>query len=89
MFCANFVMLVLQNMKVLKKFGAWEKKQMKNPETVLAVWVALGIIIGIGMDNIGVGIAIGLSIGAAMSVSQKKKNQRENDDNSKEVEDII
>jgi len=64
-------------MEFLKKFGVWEKKQMKNPETVLAVWVAIGLIIGVGMDNIGVGIAVGLPIGVAMSAAQRKKNQKE------------
>lgn len=45
---------------------------MQNPETVLAVWVAFGVILGIGMDNIGAGIAIGVAIGVAMYTTKKK-----------------
>lgn len=66
-------------MKILKKFCAWEKKQMNNPETVLAVWIAFGLLIGVGMDNIGVGIALGLSIGVAMSAAQRNKNKKEDE----------
>jgi F0F1-type ATP synthase membrane subunit c/vacuolar-type H+-ATPase subunit K len=67
-------------MKIFKKFIAWEKKQMNNPETVLAVWIAVGLIVGVGMDNIGVGIAIGLSIGVAMSAAQRNKNKKKEDE---------
>jgi len=59
-------------MKFLKKFYAWEKKQMKNPETVLSVWIAFGVLLGIGIDNVGAGIAIGVAIGIAMYTKAKK-----------------
>lgn len=59
-------------MKLLKKFLEWEKKQMKNPGTVLAVWVAFGVVLGIGMNNIGAGVAIGVAIGVAMYTTKKK-----------------
>lgn len=59
-------------MNVLKKFYTREKKQMKHPETALAVWIAVGFIIGVGMDNIGAGVAIGVAIGAAMYATKKK-----------------
>jgi uncharacterized membrane protein YraQ (UPF0718 family) len=59
-------------MKFLKRFYKWEKKQMKNPETVLAVWVAFGVVLGIGMDNIGAGVAIGVAIGVAMYTTKKR-----------------
>lgn len=72
-------------MKYLKKFYAWEKKQMKNSETVLAVWVAFGVILGIGMDNIGAGVAIGVAIGIAMYTT-KKKAEKESLHNEKAVQ---
>lgn len=71
-------------MKYLKRFCEWEKKQMKNPETVLAVWVALGVVLGIGMDNIGAGIAIGVAIGVAMYAT-KKKTEKESAVDESEV----
>lgn len=49
---------------------------MKNPETVLAVWIAFGVIFGIGIDNVGAGIAIGVAIGVAMYINVKKKNKK-------------
>lgn len=74
-------------MRLLKKFLAWEKKQMKNPETVLAVWVAFGVVLGIGMDNIGAGVAIGVAIGVAMYTTKRKTKgnkspEEQNDQNS-------
>lgn len=56
---------------------------MKNPETILAVWIAFGVILGIGMDNIGAGIAIGVAIGVAMYTTKRKskKNSRDEQDN--------
>ena len=74
-------------MKIFKKFYTWEKKQMKNPETVLAVWVAFGVLFGVGIENVGAGVAVGVAIGVAMSVSQRKKNQEDIDGDSKDVED--
>jgi len=82
MFRGSFAILVLLNMKILKKFCAWEKRQMKNPETILAVWLGFGVLFGVGIDNVGAGIAIGVAIGVAMSMSQRKKNK----DNQKEEE---
>lgn len=49
---------------------------MKNPETVLGVWVAFGVVLGIGIDNVGAGIAIGVAIGVAMYTSLKNKNKK-------------
>ncbi len=46
---------------------------MENPKTVLSVWVAFGVLFGIGIDNIGVGIAIGIAIGTALYTNKKKK----------------
>jgi hypothetical protein len=63
-------------MKFLQRFYAWEKKQMKNPETVLAVWIAFGVIFGIGIENVGAGIAIGVAIGVAMYTNVKKNNKK-------------
>lgn len=63
----------MKQKKFLKKFLVWEKRQMKNPGTVLAVWIAFGVVFGIGIDNVGAGIAIGLAIGVAMYSKVKKK----------------
>lgn len=60
-------------MKFLKKIIACEKAQLKNPETQLVIGMVLGLLIGIGMDNIGVGIALGVALGAPGYVSCKKK----------------
>lgn len=71
-------------MNRLKKIYNWEKKQLKNPETVLGVWMALGVVFGAGIDNMGAGIAIGVAIGVAMSSRakkslEKKHNEQENE----------
>lgn len=71
-------------MSVLKKLYLKEKKHMKDPGTVLAVWMAVGVVIGIGMDNIGAGIAVGVAIGAAMA-SSVKKNKKEETVSSEDV----
>jgi F0F1-type ATP synthase membrane subunit c/vacuolar-type H+-ATPase subunit K len=66
-------------MKLLKKFYAWEMRQAKKPEVMLAAGIAIGVAIGIGMDNIGAGIAIGVAIGIGMQASAKKALKKEND----------
>lgn len=49
---------------------------MKNPETLLAVWIAIGVLFGIGIDNMGAGIAVGIAIGVAMYTNAKKNNKK-------------
>ena len=49
---------------------------MKNPETASAVWVAIGVLLGIGMDNVGAGIAIGVAIGVAMYTTGRKSEKK-------------
>lgn len=60
-------------MNFLKKVWAWEKRQMHKPETRLAIGIAAGMLIGIGMDNIGLGIALGVALGVPGYASCKKK----------------
>ncbi|MEZ4195646.1 MAG: hypothetical protein R3B53_04655 [Candidatus Paceibacterota bacterium] len=62
-------------MNFLKRFYTWEKKQMKNPETVLSVWITFGVLLGIGIDNVGAGIAIGVAIGIALYTNVKNNNK--------------
>lgn len=50
---------------------------MQKPESLLGVWIAIGVLLGVGMDNVGVGIAIGVAIGVAMYTSAKKKKDKE------------
>ncbi len=64
-------------MKFLKKFYSWEKEQTKKPETMLAVGISVGVVLGIGMDNIGAGIAIGVAIGVGMYTTSKKAADKE------------
>ncbi len=59
-------------MKFLKKVWAWEKAQMQKPEVTLSVWIAFGVLFGIGIDNVGAGIAVGVAIGVALYSKQKK-----------------
>lgn len=49
---------------------------MENPNTVPSVWIAFGVLFGIGIDNVGAGIAIGVAIGIAMYTKVKKNNEK-------------
>lgn len=53
---------------------------MKKPDVVLPVWIAVGFIIGIGMDNIGAGVAIGVVIGVAMYIARRKPEKKSHDE---------
>jgi len=48
---------------------------MKKPTNLLGACIAIGVVFGVAIDNIGLGIALGLTIGASMSYSQTKKNK--------------
>lgn len=45
----------------------------------LGFGVAIGVGIGVALDNVGLGIAIGLSIGAAMTVTGGLKKKPKSD----------
>jgi hypothetical protein len=64
-------------MKFLKKLYAWDKKQLKNPETLLGVSIALGVVFGYGAGNVGVGIALGVAIGAGLATNRKQAIKKE------------
>lgn len=49
---------------------------MENPNIVLSVWISLGVLFGIGIDNIGAGIAIGVAIGTAMYTNVEKMRNK-------------
>ena len=48
---------------------------MKKPTNLLGAGIAIGVVFGVAISNIGLGIALGLTIGASMSYSQTKKNK--------------
>ena len=48
---------------------------MRKPTNLLGAGVAIGIVFGMAISNIGLGIALGLAMGASMSYSQTKKNK--------------
>lgn len=66
-------------MELLKKIYAWEMKQARKPETLMAAGIAIGLVLGIGMDNIAVGIALGVAIGAGMQVQSKKALEKKSE----------
>lgn len=60
-------------MEFLKKMWSWEKTQWQKPETRLALGVALGLLIGVGVENAGLGLVLGVALGVASYVTQKNK----------------
>lgn len=63
-------------MEIFKKCIKWKKAQAQKPKTILSIWIAFGVIFGIGIDNIGVGIAIGVALGVALSKKKKITKKR-------------
>lgn len=49
---------------------------MEKPGVILPVWIAVGFVLGIGMDNVGAGVAIGVAIGVAMYTAKKGSKQK-------------
>ncbi len=60
-------------MKFLKKFCDWEKAQIKKPETLAAVGMAGGALIGFSQDNAGLGTALAIALGAGAYFAVKNK----------------
>ena len=54
----------------------------KKQVNMVGAGIAIGVAVGVAMDNVGLGIALGLAIGAGMASIQKKKNKT--DDSSSE-----
>ena len=48
---------------------------MKKPTNLLGAGIAIGVVFGVAISNIGLGITLGLAIGASMSYSQTKENK--------------
>ena len=71
-------------MKLLKKIWALGKAQMKKPETHSALGMVGGILIGVGMDNVGVGVALGVALGVPVYVTGKKKEKDDSSTNTDE-----
>ncbi len=74
-------------MNFLKKIWAWEKAMMKKPETHSAIGMIGGLLIGVGMDNIGVGVALGIALGVPVYVTGKKKKEKEEEESTEEKEE--
>lgn len=60
---------------------------MEKSSVILPVWIAVGFVLGIGMDNIGAGVAIGVALGVAMYTTKRKTKENkspgeQNDQNS-------
>ena len=55
---------------------------MTKPANMIGTGIAIGVAVGVAMDNVGLGIALGLAIGPGMVSIQKKKNKP--DDSSSE-----
>ena len=47
---------------------------MTKPANMIGAGIAIGVTVGVAMDDVGLGIALGLAIGAGMASKQKKKN---------------
>lgn len=62
-------------MKCFKKICAWEKEQMQKSETRLAIGLVGGMLIGVGMGNVGAGIALGVALGVPAYAADKKKKK--------------
>lgn len=61
-------------MKLLKKICTWEKAQMKKPETLAAIGMAGGALIGFSQDNYALAIALAIALGAGAYAVGKKKD---------------
>ena len=48
---------------------------MKKPTNLLGTGIAIGVVFGVAISNIGLGITLGLAIGASMSYLQTKENK--------------
>ncbi|MBT3228368.1 MAG: hypothetical protein HOD43_12295 [Candidatus Marinimicrobia bacterium] len=59
--------------------GPLKKYRHKRPASYLGAGIAIGVAIGVAMDNIGAGIAIGIAIGVALSRKPGRKNPHKED----------
>lgn len=62
-----------KTMNFFKKLWVWDKMQWQKPETRLAVGMAVGVLIGVGADNVGLGFALGITLGVAGYTTYKNK----------------
>ena len=59
---------------------AKEKKPL-HPGQSLAIGIAIGMLIGVAMDNIPIGICIGAALGTAYSANaRKEENKKDKED---------
>ncbi|PCH92152.1 hypothetical protein COB80_00360 [Candidatus Kaiserbacteria bacterium] len=63
-------------MEIFKKMTAWEKTHLKSPKTRLGLFVAVGMFIGVIIDNIALGFFVGIILGSInYAVFTKKKGK--------------
>ena len=48
-----------------------------NPDSFIALGVAVGAVLGVLLDNIGLWLALGVAIGAGLAQKEKAKNKDE------------
>lgn len=57
-----------------------DDKKPKRPARMIGAGLAIGVGVGVALDNIAVGIAIGLAIGVALDSYRKEKNHNDEDE---------
>ena len=55
------------------------KAEGNRPSKLIGLGIAIGVPIGLAMDNIGAGIAVGIAIGAACAAKSAKAGKAKND----------
>jgi len=60
------------------------EKKRTRPVQYLGAGIAIGVAIGVAVDNIGAGIAVGIAMGVAMDSYRKKKAGNGTDGDSME-----
>lgn len=66
--------LIIRGFSIARESMGDEEKQLQNGQ-YLSIGIALGVIIGVVMDNIPMGLCIGVGIGGAVTLSKQKKNK--------------
>ena len=46
------------------------------PENLMGISIAVGVVFGVGIDNVGLGICLGVAIGAGMVEIQEKRKEK-------------
>jgi hypothetical protein len=52
------------------------KKEFNNRDKMIGIGLALGVVFGAAIDNVGLGIGLGLAIGAGVGSMQNNKTEK-------------